>query len=170
MVYLPAYSGRVSEKGERSIVNQPTDSSIIQRPPSLHILLVEDDDVDAEIVQRMLRLEGMKYPFRLACDGVEALQILRGEGGHEPMPHPYLILLDLNLPRMNGIEFLQVLRQDPTLKDSPVLVLTTSEQHRDKTAAYNQQIAGYFVKSQITEELVDIIKTFDSVDLAYTHE
>lgn len=129
--------------------------------PSLHILLVEDDEIDAEIVQRALQAQGMKYPLWIACDGIEALQILRGEGGRQQIPRPYLILLDLNLPRMNGIEFLQVLRQDSALQDSTVLVLTTSERKQDKTAAYNAQVAGYFVKSDITEELVGVIKQFD---------
>lgn len=142
-------------------MNQPKANPIMPPQPSLHILLVEDDEIDAEIVQRALQAQGMKYPLWIACDGIEALQILRGEGGRQQIPRPYLILLDLNLPRMNGIEFLQVLRQDSALQDSTVLVLTTSERKQDKTAAYNAQVAGYFVKSDITEELVGVIKQFD---------
>jgi CheY-like chemotaxis protein len=136
-------------------LDQPLLGTTMQSYPSLHILLVEDDDVDAEIVQRAL--QGMKHTLWIARDGIEALQVLRGEAGHSPMPRPYLILLDLNLPRMNGIEFLQVLRRDPVLKDSTVIVLTTSDHKRDRTAAANAQVAGYFLKSHITDDLGQVI-------------
>lgn len=123
-----------------------------------HILLVEDDEVDAEAVTRALKRQ--KFPNKLihAADGMEALSALRGDDGNEPLKQPYLILLDLNMPLMNGIEFLRVIRQDATLKRSVVFVLTTSNQQEDKIAAYNQQVAGYIVKANLSNDFSDITK------------
>jgi CheY-like chemotaxis protein len=113
----------------------------------INILLVEDDEIDAEIVQRAFRQQHISHAIAHATDGLEALQILRGEGHYPFFPQPYLILLDINMPRMNGIEFLQTLRQDATLKQSIVFVLTTSNREEDKIAAYHEKVAGYFLKS-----------------------
>jgi CheY-like chemotaxis protein len=124
---------------------------------ALHILLVEDDEIDAEIMRRAFRQEQMQYPLVWVSDGVEAFNALRGEGGHQRIPRPYLIFLDINMPRMNGIEFLQALRQDPELKGSIVFVLTTSVRLADRIAAYEQQVAGYFLKSKTDEGFLDII-------------
>ena len=74
------------------------------------ILLVEDDDIDAETVRRALEELKIGNPLRVARDGLEGLEILRGENGHEAIEKPYLILLDLNMPRMNGLEFLAAIR------------------------------------------------------------
>src|SRR4051812_14123034 len=82
-------------------------------------------------------------------NGYEALEALRGEHGHVPLPRPYIVLLDLNLPLMNGIEFLQQLRLDQELKSSVVFVVTTSDSHADMAAAYSFQVAGYFLKSSV---------------------
>jgi CheY-like chemotaxis protein len=128
---------------------------------SFHILLVEDDEIDAEIVQRAFRQQQINYPIVHASDGIEALQMLRGEGKYPGLLQPYLILLDINLPRVNGIEFLQALRQDASLKQSIVFVLTTSNREEDKIAAYNEQIAGYFLKSGRNEEFVGFISLLD---------
>jgi CheY-like chemotaxis protein len=124
---------------------------------SLHILLVEDDEIDAEIVRRAFHQEQMHHPLIWVSDGVDALNALRGEGGQRRVPRPYLIFLDINMPRMNGIEFIQTLRQDPDLKGSIVFVLTTSVRLADRVAAYEQQVAGYFLKSKMGEGFLDII-------------
>lgn len=124
----------------------------------VNILLVEDDEIDATAIQRAFRKKKIANPIVVAEDGVEAFEVLRGENGHSGLPRPYLILLDLNLPRMNGIEFLQELRKDPQLNDSIVFVLTTSDDDRDKVAAYEQHIAGYIVKSKAGDDFVHLME------------
>ena len=129
---------------------------------TVHILLVEDDEIDAEAVVRAFRRQRIINPFTIVPDGIEALNVLRGRGGHDPLPRPYLILLDINMPRMNGIEFLQELRQDPQLKRSIVFVLTTSDRPEDKMAVYNEQAAGYLVKSRVGQDFLSMIHLLDS--------
>lgn len=114
----------------------------------LNVLVVDDDDVTAECITRSLRKISNRFQFHIAEDGLQALQMLRGEQG-AAIPKPYLILLDLNMPRMNGFEFLEVLRADPALRDSVVFVLTTSDADADRSRAYNEIIAGYMVKSSV---------------------
>lgn len=118
----------------------------------VHILVVEDDEMDAEAIERAL--EGQRWVAGLvtARNGVEALAALRGSDGSEPLARPYLILLDLNMPRMSGLEFLSHLRADPELADSLVFVLTTSNADRDRKGAYTHNIAGYLVKSRVGED------------------
>ncbi|MCB0085278.1 MAG: response regulator [Caldilineaceae bacterium] len=125
----------------------------------LHILLVEDDDVDAEAVVRSFKKEQLEYPFTIVTNGLEALAFLRGEHERAAKSHvrPHIILLDLNMPRMNGIEFLQELRADEQLKDSIVFVLTTSNRDEDKLAAYNKQIAGYILKTRAGKDFTDMV-------------
>jgi CheY-like chemotaxis protein len=110
------------------------------------ILIVDDDEVDTRAVERALRQQRIVNPVYTAPDGREGLAMLRGEGGRSKVPRPYLILLDLNMPRMNGLQFLQELRGDSNLTDSIVFVLTTSRADEDKAAAYRQHIAGYLEK------------------------
>jgi CheY-like chemotaxis protein len=124
----------------------------------VNILLVDDDVMDVRIVQRTFQKQKIANPIHVACDGVEALEMLRGHEGHTPLPRPFLILLDLNMPRMDGITFLQTLRQDPDLHTSPVFVLTTSDDDRDKIAAYNQHIAGYLLKTQAGYDFLQIVQ------------
>ena len=82
----------------------------------------------------------------VARDGVEALEILRGENGHAKLPRPHLILLDLNMPRMNGIEFLEAVRADEDLRSAVVFMITTSKADEDRMRAYGHNVAGYIVK------------------------
>lgn len=124
---------------------------------SVHILLVEDDEVDAEAIVRAFHKQNLKHPITIVSDGFEALCVLRGERGEMRVHSPYLILLDLNMPRMNGVEFLQALRQDPQLMRSVVFVLTTSDSDQDKLAAYNAQIAGYFLKQRAGENFANLV-------------
>jgi CheY-like chemotaxis protein len=116
-------------------------------PPT--ILLVEDDDVAAESVVRGLQRMGAPFPVVWAEDGAVALAALRGEDPQRRVPRPRLILLDLNMPRMNGHEFLQALRADETLTDDIVFVLTTSDADTDRVRAYHQHVAGYMVKAAV---------------------
>jgi CheY-like chemotaxis protein len=124
---------------------------------TVHILLIEDDEIDAEAVVRAFRRQKITNPLTIVQDGIEALNVLRGEGGHKKLPSPYIVLLDINLPRMNGIEFLQALRNDPALKQSIVFMLTTSNRDEDKLAAYDRQIAGYLLKSRTGTDFSDLI-------------
>lgn len=121
------------------------------------ILLIEDDEVDIMSIQRALTKKRIINGLTVARDGVEALELLRGTGTQEKMARPNIILLDLNMPRMNGLEFLAEIRKDNTLRDSVVFVLTTSNSDEDRCAAYAQNIAGYILKSNVGEGFVDAI-------------
>ena len=109
----------------------------------LNILLVEDDEVDVMNVKRAFQKNHIMNPLFLAGDGIEALEQLRS--GRIPRDRR-IVLLDLNMPRMNGIEFLREVRRDPELTSTPVVVLTTSNDERDRIDAYNLNVAGYLVK------------------------
>ena len=129
----------------------------------IHILLVEDDEVDVMNVQRAFKKTNNVNPLYIAANGLEALDILRGKGKIEPaMPQARrLILLDLNMPRMNGIEFLRELRQDENLRSIPVIVLTTSNEDRDKVEAYNLNVAGYILKPVTFSNFVEVMDTLN---------
>lgn len=113
------------------------------------ILLVEDNRVDREAVTRAFARHRLTNPIEVASDGVDALDALRGTGGRSPVPRPYIVLLDLNLPRMGGLELLRELRADQDLKSSVVFVLTTSNRDEDRAVAYALNVAGYVVKRDI---------------------
>jgi CheY-like chemotaxis protein len=115
----------------------------------LSILVIDDDDVATEAVQRSLRKHNIYYPVYTAEDGLVGLQILRGTHPTIRLPKPHLVLLDLNMPRMNGFEFLEELRCDAELKDTVVFILTTSNNDSDRARAYNEHVAGYMVKSAV---------------------
>jgi CheY-like chemotaxis protein len=117
------------------------------------VLLVDDDDVAAEAVVRGLRKNSMQCPVVLAEDGSVALQVMRHAHATRRIDKPYVVLLDLNMPRMNGFEFLQVLRADEELRGTVVFVLTTSGSDNDRARAYDENIAGYMVKSEIGPHL-----------------
>ena len=127
----------------------------------VHLLLIEDDEVDAEAVQRGFRKQRISNPFTIVGNGVEALAKLR-ETGAGRLPKPYMILLDINMPKMNGLEFLKELRADPELRRSVVFVLTTSNRDEDKVAAYDAHVAGYLLKSRAGEDFVNLINMLDA--------
>ncbi len=111
------------------------------------VLVIDDDEVDQMAIERSFRQRRIANNIIATRDGVEALAILRGGEGRPPLARPYVILLDLNMPRMNGFELLREIRQDPALRPSVVFVLTTSESGEDRAAAYAANIAGFIVKS-----------------------
>jgi CheY-like chemotaxis protein len=117
------------------------------------VLLVDDDDVAAEAVVRGLKKNAMQCPVVLAEDGSVALQVMRNEHAARHIAKPYLVLLDLNMPRMNGFEFLHAVRSDERLRGTVVFVLTTSGSDKDRARAYEDNIAGYLVKSAIGPQL-----------------
>jgi len=129
---------------------------------SLSILLVEDDDVAAETVVRSLNRIGLALPVVWAQDGEVALQALRDADPQRRAPRPRVVLLDLNMPRMNGFEFLQHLRADPNLHDEVVFVLTTSDADTDRTRAYHENIAGYMVKASVGPQFSKLAQLLQS--------
>ena len=128
---------------------------------AVHVLLVEDNVIDQEAFRRAFQRERIGNPITTATDGLEALALLQGSHGADPLGRPYLILLDLNMPRMNGLEFLTALRADPSLKDSVVFVLTTSRRDEDRVASYDLNVAGYIVKSDVGAGFVRLIALLD---------
>ncbi len=128
-----------------------------------NILLVEDDEVDVMNVQRAFKKNKINDPLYIANNGLEALVMLRGNGNPPPIPpQQRIILLDLNMPKMNGIEFLRELRSDPQLKAIPVIVLTTSNEDRDKVEAYNLNVAGYILKPVTFSNFVAAVATLNN--------
>jgi CheY-like chemotaxis protein len=124
----------------------------------VNILLVEDDEVDVMNVRRAFQKNEIKNPLWVATNGVEGLEMLRAGG----IPRDRrLVLLDLNLPRMNGIEFLRELRADPVLRLTPVVVLTTSDDERDRVNAYDLNVAGYILKPVTFKAFVEAMATLD---------
>jgi len=119
------------------------------------ILLVEDDIVDVMAVKRAFRDLNVPNPLHVAGNGEEALFFLRDA----LKPIPGLILLDLNMPRMNGVDLLKVLKDDPNLRRIPVVVLSTSKEQSDRSATFGLGIAGYMVKGVDYPEFIEMIRT-----------
>lgn len=128
----------------------------------LTILVVDDDEVDQEAIRRALRNARLECPVVTACDGVEALAILRGEDGHQPLSQPYMILLDLNMPRMDGFEFLAALRQDPVHASALVFVLSTSTSDHDMLRSYDYHVAGYVTKAAAAADFSLLARLLDT--------
>jgi CheY-like chemotaxis protein len=122
------------------------------------ILLVEDDQVDAMTVRRALKELHVINRLEHIENGEQAIAHLSDPGSN----HPCLILLDLNMPIMNGIEFLQVVKADSDLKCIPVVVLTTSDEQKDKLESFKLGVAGYMRKPVDYQQFVEIIRTIDA--------
>jgi CheY-like chemotaxis protein len=128
-----------------------------------NILLVEDDEVDVMSVKRAFKKNHINNPLYIASNGLEPLVLLRGNGNLPVISEERrLILLDLNMPKMNGIEFLRGLRADPELNRIPVIVLTTSNEDRDKVEAYNLNVAGYILKPVTFSNFVETVATMNN--------
>lgn len=131
-------------------------------------LVVEDNELDVEKLRRCFKRQKIANPIRHAEDGYEALDILQGSNGAAKLNEPFVILLDLNMPRMGGLELLQRLRADPGLRRSRVFVMTTSDHERDVEAAYLLNVAGYIVKPLGIEKItmaVDMLSQYCGVCL-----
>jgi CheY-like chemotaxis protein len=127
------------------------------------ILLVEDDSVDVMNVQRAFRKNNINNPLHIARNGIEALDMLRGTEGREKLnPVPKIILLDINMPKMSGIEFLKELRSDEQLRSISVFIMTTSNDDHDKFEAYKMNVAGYIVKPVSFEKFVQAVSVLSN--------
>jgi CheY-like chemotaxis protein len=131
-------------------------------PRTAHLLHVEDDDICLMMLGRTFKKAKIANTIHTAHDGIEALDMLRGTNGREPLPRPYLILLDLNMPRMGGIELLMELRKDDELRKSVVFVLTTSDADEDKVEAYNLGVAGYILKANPAQAFLEATTLLDT--------
>lgn len=128
-----------------------------------NILLVEDDEIDIETVQRVFKKAGITAKISTARDGVEGLEALRGENGHKKMQQPCIILLDINMPRMNGFQFLQNMREDAYMRQNVVFMLTTSARNADRSLAYDHSAAGYVLKENVSD-LADILNRYCKIN------
>ncbi|MFV5685255.1 response regulator [Flavobacterium sp. GB2R13] len=124
----------------------------------VNILLVEDDEVDVMNVKRAFSKNNIKNPLFVAGNGVEALEML----DDKIIPLPKIIILDINMPKMNGIEFLKILRESERLKNISVFVMTTSNEDSDKIKAYNLNVAGYILKPLSFEKFVVSVSTLNN--------
>lgn len=121
------------------------------------VLLVEDDAIDMMTVRRAFRDLKLTNPLAHATNGEEALDYLRNEENRRPC----VILLDLNMPKMNGVEFMKAVKADAILKRIPIVVLTTSRDDRDIVESYKLSAAGYIVKPVDYKKFVEAIRTID---------
>lgn len=127
------------------------------------LFVVDDDDIAVMAVERAAASLDLSVPILRARDGEEALEMLR-EKPSEGVPSPFIILLDINMPRMTGIEFLTQLRADPQLAGAVAFVMTTSDAPRDVSAAYAHHVAGYIVKSSGQETLRRLLRMLEEYE------
>lgn len=126
------------------------------------LLVVDDDEIDREAIVRSLRKERISNPVKMAGDGVEALELLRGSLAGETVDRPVIVILDWKMPRMNGLEFLEELRADPELRETVVFVLTTSQDEADILDAYQHLVAGYIVKDSAGRDFVNVVHLLEA--------
>lgn len=122
------------------------------------ILLIEDDRVDVMTIKRAMKEAKLTSRLDVAGNGEEALKYLREVKNEQP----YLIISDINMPKMNGIEFLKILKQDGALKKIPVMILTTSKEEQDRVESFNLSVAGYMVKPVDYHQFVELVKIMDN--------
>lgn len=124
----------------------------------VNILLVEDDEVDVMNVKRAFKKGNVSNPLFVANNGIEALDLLE----NNKMANPRIILLDLNMPKMGGIEFLEVLRKKEEFKNISVFVMTTSNEESDKIDAYNLNVAGYILKPLSMDRFIEAVSILNN--------
>lgn len=126
--------------------------------PTVHILLVEDDHIEQKSFLRAMKKLGLSNPVTVAKDGVEGWEILKGLDGQTPLPRPNLLVIDINMPRMNGPELVERIREDAALHDSIVFMLTTSNDEEDKIEAFGLNVAGYMLKADVGDNFVRAVE------------
>jgi two-component system, chemotaxis family, response regulator Rcp1 len=133
-----------------------------ERMRLVQILLVEDSPADIELTREALDDVKLANDLHVARDGVEALDFLHRRDGHEDAPRPDLILLDLNLPRKDGRAVLEEVKQDPSLRRIPVVVLTTSGEDEDILRAYDLQVNSYIRKPVGLDRFVEVVRSLEN--------
>lgn len=130
--------------------------------PAGLVLLVEDDDADAHLIEAAMAEAAPKVILRRVVDGVEGLAYLRRQGPYADAPRPDLVLLDLNMPRLDGREFLALVKQDPDLRVTPLVVLSTSDAEPDLQKCYRLGASGYVVKPMEIDKLFDAMRVLSA--------
>jgi CheY-like chemotaxis protein len=131
---------------------------MIENTNEITLLLVEDDDIDAMTIERSFKKQNITNNVVRVYDGIEALALLKSGGVAQPL----VIILDLQMPRMGGIEFLQALRADDKLSKLVVFVLTTSKAKSDIESSYGEHIAGYFVKGETGNRFSELVSMLEN--------
>ena len=126
-------------------------------------LIVDDNELDVEKIKRGFKRLDIPNKIVSATDGIGALDILRGSNDTKKLEWPYIVILDLNMPRMNGLEFLDALRSDSSISHAPVFVLTTSDRQEDVAAAYRFNICAYIVKPIAMTAMIEALTTLQSL-------
>lgn len=128
-----------------------------------NILHIEDDDIDSMVMQRAFKTLEINHQLIRAKDGLEGLQMLRGEGNYEKLSSlPNIVIMDLNMPRMNGLEFLEQIRADEKLRCLSVYVITTSNDENDKKQAFRYNAAGYILKPVDLESFKKVLTALNN--------
>lgn len=134
-------------------------AELINENSDIEILMVDDDEIDVENVKRCFKKNNIRNPLHVACDGQEALELLEGKHSYRKLDKlPGIILLDINMPRMNGLEFLDIIRSSDKYTTISVFMLTTSDTDKDVFQAYQKNVAGYIVKPVQLNSLFEIVK------------
>lgn len=136
--------------------------AIPMKSQSMKFLVVDDDDLDVEKITRGFGHLGLANDVIHARDGFEALEILLGTATTPALEGPYIVLLDINMPRMNGIELLEKIRGDRGLAHTPVVVMSTSDHPADVEAAYSRNVSGYFLKSMGKKKMHEALAALSS--------
>ncbi len=131
-------------------------------PRTVHVLYVDDDDICQMMMRRTFKLAKFANPITCAQDGVDALERLQGTNGHERFPRPFLVLTDLNMARMGGIQLLKELRQDEELKKSIFFVMSTSNAEEIKAKAYDLGAAAFIHKNNSPRALMEAAALVDT--------
>jgi len=129
----------------------------MSNPDTVTFLVVEDDDLDYKVLTRTFKNLNIDNPIIRAYDGMDALEKLTGTNNQDKITKPYIILLDINMPRMNGLEFLQEIRNNEELSDSVVFILSTSNSDADVHTAYQNHISGYILKTDPADGFMEAI-------------
>ena len=129
--------------------------------PNMKLLLVEDNDLDVFMVQRLMRRLNLDYPIIHAKNGEEALRILRPDTEHPTLVPPFIMILDINMPRMSGFELLDELVDDPMFSQIPIYIVSTSTRQKDKDKAMSYRVRGYVVKPVTQKILLEMLEMDD---------